>query len=143
MKSVKEEIATNLLFYRKKSKLTQKELADRIGVKNNTISQWENGTNSIDVEVLFNICEVLEVSVSDMYGSFSNTTELSLSASEMDIVSKFRKLDERGKLSITRALEQEYSYTETQQPHVPDVEQIAKEAQAVKKAMDATVPLKK
>lgn len=71
MKTVKEEIAANLLFYRKKAKLTQQKLADALGVKNNTVSQWESGANSIDVEVLFKICEVLNVSINDMFGIFA------------------------------------------------------------------------
>lgn len=33
MATVKEEIAKNLLFYRKKAGFTQKELADKLGVK--------------------------------------------------------------------------------------------------------------
>lgn len=143
MKTIKEEIASNLLFYRKRANLTQKELAERLGIKHNSVSAWENGANSIDVEILFKICEILDVSVNDMYGSYSRVTELTFTPIEIDFVSKLRKLDERGKRAICDTLEREYSYIEQIQPHTPDAKQITKEAQAVKKAMDSSVSLKK
>lgn len=71
MKTIKEEIACNLVFYRKKSKMTQKALADVLGVKDNTITQWEKGVNSIDIEVLFNICGILKVDINDMFGEYA------------------------------------------------------------------------
>lgn len=110
MKTVKEEIANNLLFYRKRAKLTQKDLAESIGVKNNTISQWENGTNSIDVEVLFNICEVLGISVNDMYGAYAHTSELALTPEEMDLITNYRSLDQRGKNAVSYTIEKELIY---------------------------------
>ncbi|MEG2003167.1 MAG: helix-turn-helix domain-containing protein [Clostridia bacterium] len=38
MKTIKEEISSNLLFYRKRANLTQKELATYLGIKHNSIS---------------------------------------------------------------------------------------------------------
>lgn len=68
MYSIKDEIAKNILFYRKKNKLTQKELAEKLGVKHNTISCWEKGTNDIDIATLFNMAQIFNVSITDMYG---------------------------------------------------------------------------
>jgi transcriptional regulator with XRE-family HTH domain len=59
----------NILFYRKKNKLTQKQLAEKIGVQNSAISNWENGTNSIDIETLFKVCEVLGISMNTVFGT--------------------------------------------------------------------------
>lgn len=69
--NVKETIAKNLLYYRKKNKITQKELAEQLGVKHNAISAWENGVNSIDIDTLFRICKIFGVTVNDMYGMSS------------------------------------------------------------------------
>lgn len=121
MKTVKEEIANNLLFYRKRAKLTQKDLADSIGVKNNTISQWESGTNSIDVEVLFNICEVLGISVNDMYGTYARTSKLSLTPEEMDLVNAYRTLDERGKNAVRYTMQQEEKYIQEDRSSETDI----------------------
>lgn len=67
--NIKEIIAKNLLYYRKKNKITQKELADKLGVKHNAISAWENGVNSIDIDTLFRICKIFGITVNDMYTS--------------------------------------------------------------------------
>lgn len=72
MANVKEEISKNLLFYRKRAGLTQKQLADQLGVKHNAISAWENGTNSIDIETLVHACDILHVTINDMYGIFGD-----------------------------------------------------------------------
>lgn len=65
--NIKETVAKNLLFYRKKNKITQKQLAERLGVKHNAISAWENGVNSIDIDTLFQVCKIFGVTVNDMY----------------------------------------------------------------------------
>ena len=71
MSGVREEIAKNLLFYRKKTGLTQKELAEKLGVKNTAVSNWEGGSNSMDIEMLFRVCEIFGVTLNDMYGKYS------------------------------------------------------------------------
>lgn len=51
---------------RTKKKMKQKELADKVGVKNNTISQYEHGINAPGQDMLFKIAQVLEVKVEDL-----------------------------------------------------------------------------
>jgi transcriptional regulator with XRE-family HTH domain len=68
-KSKRVNCKKNILFYRKKNKLTQKQLAEKIGVQNSAISNWENGTNSIDIETLFKVCEVLGISMNTVFGT--------------------------------------------------------------------------
>ena len=60
-------IAQNLCYYRKQNHLTQRQLADQLGVKHNAISSWEHGTNSIDPVTLYHICQIFHISVNDMY----------------------------------------------------------------------------
>ena len=74
--NIKETVAKNLLFYRKKNKITQKELADQLGVKHNAISSWENGVNSIDIDTLFKVCKIFGVTVNDMYDMKEEPTTL-------------------------------------------------------------------
>lgn len=71
MKTAKEEIASNLLFYRKKAKMTQTVLATALGLKKSAISQWENGVNSIDVDTLCKICNVLNIGINDIFGEYA------------------------------------------------------------------------
>lgn len=73
MSTVREEIAKNLLYYRKKNGYTQKQLAEMLGVKNSAVSNWENGQNSIDIETLCKACDIFHITLNDMYGRFSDT----------------------------------------------------------------------
>lgn len=91
--SIKEEIAKNLLFYRKKSKLTQKELADKLNVKNTAVSNWESGNNSIDIDTLFKACEVFGITLNDIYGKY-NPVSADLSAIEEQLVADYRDASE-------------------------------------------------
>lgn len=51
---------------RKEKELTQKHLADKIGVSNATISKWETGKGFPDISLLEPLSEALNVSVSEI-----------------------------------------------------------------------------
>lgn len=72
--SVREEIAKNLIYYRKKAGLTQKELADKLGVKNSAVSNWEQGLNSIDIDTLMKVCEIFNISFDVISGRVHEQT---------------------------------------------------------------------
>lgn len=107
MCSVKNEISKNLAYYRKSKKITQKELAEKLGVKHNTISGWENGANSIDVEILCKICSILEISIAEIYGKYASSP-IALSVNEQELIKKYRALDERGKGMVDIILNTQY-----------------------------------
>lgn len=46
---------------RKEKNLTQKELADLLGVSNTAISKWENGNNLPDISMLEPLCNILDL----------------------------------------------------------------------------------
>ena len=50
----------------KEKELTQKQLADKIGVSNATISKWETGKGFPDISLLEPLSEALNVSVSEI-----------------------------------------------------------------------------
>ena len=51
---------------RRNVKLTQKEAADRLGVSNATICNWEKGTSFPNVQQVEKICELYGVSYDDL-----------------------------------------------------------------------------
>lgn len=51
---------------RKQKKLTQSELAHRIGVEQNTISQYESGKREPRLKVIHNIAKATEVPLSSL-----------------------------------------------------------------------------
>lgn len=101
-KSIKETISKNLLFYRKKAKLTQKEFAEKLGVKNSAVSNWETGVNSIDIDTLFRACDILNVTINDIYDV---KCEFDLSPHEKEHIKKYRSLDNYGKKAIDTLLD--------------------------------------
>lgn len=65
---IKKKVAENIRLYRKKANMTQKQLAEKLGVKNTAVSNWENGQNSIDTELLFRVCDVFGITINQIYG---------------------------------------------------------------------------
>lgn len=80
-----------LRMYRKHAKLTQKELAEKLGVDNSLISNWERDINKYDIDMLIPLSEALDISVNDLVGFY---TDYSLDPQEEKLVQLFRKLDE-------------------------------------------------
>lgn len=103
MSTVKEEIAKNLFYYRKKAGYTQKEFAAKLGVKNTAVSNWESGNNSIDIETLFAACEIFGITLNDMYGKYSAPAS-DLSDDESNLLSMYRTLNNQGKEYILQTL---------------------------------------
>ena len=51
---------------RKQSNMTQKELAEKIGVTDKAVSRWETGKGFPDVSLLLPLAEALEISVTEI-----------------------------------------------------------------------------
>ena len=54
---------------RKNKDYTQKDLADEIGAKHNSVSDWENDKNRPDPDTIESICNVLDVSADYLLGT--------------------------------------------------------------------------
>lgn len=55
-------------FEREKKGLTQNELADLLGVSQQTISKYENGTREPDIDTLINLSRIFNVSIDYLLG---------------------------------------------------------------------------
>ena len=64
---VRSYTANKIKEYRKLKRMTQKELGAKIGVKHNTVSGYENGTNEPEQDILFKIAAALDVSINDLF----------------------------------------------------------------------------
>ena len=63
---MKYEIGARIRKYREMSGFSQKELAQKIGVSNSRVSNWEQGINRPDADILADICKALNVSPSEL-----------------------------------------------------------------------------
>ncbi len=68
MYSVVEVVVMRIKEIREKKGILQKDLAARLGIANNTFSQYENGKREPDVETLKRIAEALGVSLDELVG---------------------------------------------------------------------------
>lgn len=63
---MKYEIGSRIRRYREERCLSQKQLAELIGVKNSRVSNWEQGLNRPDADILAALCRALQVSPSEL-----------------------------------------------------------------------------
>ena len=74
-KEISKFVGSKIREFRKKRGLTQKELGEKIGVKHNTISSYEKGTNEPEQNILYSMANVLEVSINDFFPLSEQTEE--------------------------------------------------------------------
>lgn len=61
-----EKIGKFIKDIRKKNKLTQKDLADKLGVTFQAVSKWENGKNVPDISLLRDMSKLFDVNLDDI-----------------------------------------------------------------------------
>jgi len=62
-----EKFGLNVVYYRKRKKLTQLQLAELIDVDRSHISAIELGNVGVSFDVIFRMCEVLDVAPKDLF----------------------------------------------------------------------------
>lgn len=104
---IKKNISTNITKYREKANLSQKELATKLNTSPSRVSNWEQGNNCPSIDILFDVCRILDVSINDIYGVYP-TSSFSLSYDEQDHIKKYRSLDSAGQKHVDLILEWEF-----------------------------------
>jgi len=66
-KDISKYIGRRIRYFRDNRGMTQKELGEKVGVKHNTISLYESGTNSPGEKTMFAIAKALGVNINDLY----------------------------------------------------------------------------
>lgn len=105
--TIKKNISKNIGKYREKAGLSQKELANKLGIVPSRISNWETGANCPTIDILFEVCEVLNVSINDIYGVYPDSKFI-LKYGEQDLLNKYRLLDAHGREMVDFTLQKEW-----------------------------------
>lgn len=61
-----EKIGKFIFECRKRKNLTQSEMAEKLGVTDKSVSNWENGRNMPDLSLFKPLCELLNISINDL-----------------------------------------------------------------------------
>ena len=78
-----EKIGKFIAENRKKQKLTQEQLAEKLGVTDRAVSNWENGKNMPDLSMFKLLCDELNISINEL-----------MSGEELDESRYIKKLEE-------------------------------------------------
>jgi transcriptional regulator with XRE-family HTH domain len=68
MENINIVLAANILKYRKKSGLSQEELANKLGVTFQAVSKWELAKSAPDISFLPTMADVFECSLDELCG---------------------------------------------------------------------------
>ena len=77
----------NLYNLRKKKKISQEKLAEKIGVSRQSVSKWENGTAYPEMNRIFELCKIFHCKLNDLVN---------------DNILDFDSLDEEVKMSVVK-----------------------------------------
>ena len=66
-KGLYEKFGLNVVFYRKRKKLTQLQLAELVDIDRSHISAIELGNVGVSFDVIFKLCEVLEIKPKELF----------------------------------------------------------------------------
>ena len=124
--TIKKTICRNITKYRKLAGLNQKEFAAKLGAAPSRVSSWETGANSTDIDTLFKICEILNVSINDMCEIYPDAN-IMLSYLEQELINKYRSLDPYGKETVSYILDRECERVSSLQKQKERIEELESE----------------
>lgn len=63
---LKKQIGANIVSYRKRQRLTQAGLAQKLNYSDKAVSKWERGESAPDVQTLIQLAELFDITVNDL-----------------------------------------------------------------------------
>ena len=83
---------------RKEKSLTQKELAENLGVSDKTVSKWERGINLPDPTLYFPLCNTLDISINELFAGERIEEDKMIEKSEENIINIMSEQTRRQKV---------------------------------------------
>ncbi len=91
MGEIRDNVKRNLGYYLSLKEISQKELAEKLNVSQSAITNWIKGKNSPDIETVVQICDILDISVVDLFGTARNDQ---YTEQEKRVIAQYRKKPE-------------------------------------------------
>lgn len=101
----------NLRQLREDAKISQKQLAEAIGVSQQSINKYENHNIEPDIQTLICIADYFDTSVdyivehTDMRRKMENVTAYELNAEECRIIDQYRKLSKKQRTGVAAVID--------------------------------------
>ena len=104
-----ELLITRLRNARIENNMKQQDVADILGIKPNTLSNWEKGRTEPDIDTFVKLCDIYQIDCSslleDVYAFKRVKSDISLS--EYESIKRYRNLDDHGKELVNFTLDKE------------------------------------
>lgn len=107
--AMKYEIGARIRKFREQAGLSQIEFAEKIGVSNARVHNWEKGINRPDVDKLPLICSVLNIRADEIL-DISDADINRVSYEDMARIKKYHALCPQGKRMVDFILNDEFFY---------------------------------
>ena len=62
------KIGSRLREFREKKNITQAQIADRLGITQGAVSQWESGVTNPSISMISGLAEILDCTVDELLG---------------------------------------------------------------------------
>ena len=82
---------------RKKSNLTQMQLAEKLSITDKAISKWERGITMPDSSIMLELCDILEISVNELLSGEKIKMENSNQKNEQLLLDMAKELEKKNK----------------------------------------------
>lgn len=92
-----EKIGNFIFKKRKEKKLTQEQLAEKLGVTDRAVSNWENGKNMPDLSLFKPLCDELDISINELMSGEEIDDKQYIKTLEENIVSMVSDLEKNKK----------------------------------------------
>lgn len=86
---------------RKKTNLTQMQLAEKLGITDKAISKWERGVAMPDTSIMLNLCDILGISVNELLNGEKIYMENSNQKNEQLLLDMAKELEKKNKVIWT------------------------------------------
>lgn len=96
-----EKIGKFILKLRNEKNMTQQELADKIGVTDRAISNWENGRRMPDLSLIKNLCDELNITINELLSGkkITNSDVVKISNDNLEnILKEYYKMKKQKKI---------------------------------------------
>lgn len=96
---IRETVQRNVARYIKGSDYTQAEIARMLGVSKPTVTNWIKGVNTPNIELLNQLCRILNISFSEMFEESPNVCAPS-PPDEQQLITDYRSFNDEGKEKV-------------------------------------------